>query len=82
MRAILLSAFGPPDALVATDLPDPLPGAGQALIEVEFASITFVETQIRAGKPPNPYTTKITPTVVADPRTTAMAYLIRALKFA
>jgi NADPH:quinone reductase len=54
VRAILLSAFGPPDALVVTDLPAPVPGPGQALIEVEFASITFVETQVRAGKPPNP----------------------------
>jgi NADPH2:quinone reductase len=51
VRAILLSSFGPPDALVATHLPDPVPGAGQALIDVEFASVTFVETQVRAGTP-------------------------------
>jgi NADPH2:quinone reductase len=54
VRAVLLSSFGPPDALVAADVPEPVPESGQALIEVEFASITFVETQVRAGKPPNP----------------------------
>lgn len=44
--------FGPPEVLVPTELPDPAPGRGQALIDVEIANITFVETQIRAGKAP------------------------------
>jgi NADPH2:quinone reductase len=54
MRAVVLTAFGPPSALVATDVPEPVAGPGQVLIEVEFASITFIETQIRAGHAPNP----------------------------
>jgi len=54
MRAVVLSAFGPPSQLVATEVPEPTPGPGQALIDVEFANITFVDTQIRAGRPPNP----------------------------
>src|SRR5258708_15632105 len=54
MRAVLLSAFGPPDVLVATRLAAPEAGTEQALIAVAYASITFVETQIRAGRPPNP----------------------------
>ena len=52
MRAVLLSEFGPPEVLVPADVPDPVPGPGQALIDVEIANITFVETQIRAGKAP------------------------------
>jgi plastocyanin len=40
--------------LVATEVPDPVPAPGEALIDVELASVTFVETQIRAGKPPHP----------------------------
>jgi NADPH2:quinone reductase len=40
--------------LVATDVADPIASADQALIDVEFASVTFVETQLRAGRPPNP----------------------------
>jgi NADPH:quinone reductase len=54
VRAVVLREFGPPEALVAVQVPDPAPGPGQALIEVEIASITFVETQVRAGNAPNP----------------------------
>src|SRR3954452_16856680 len=54
MRAIVLSEFGPPDVLVATEVPDPVVGEGQALIDVAFANITFVETIIRAGRAPVP----------------------------
>ncbi|MGW4134550.1 zinc-binding dehydrogenase [Amycolatopsis japonica] len=49
MRAVWLKEFGGPEVLVAGDAPDPVPAAGQVLIEVAFANITFVETQFRAG---------------------------------
>ncbi|WP_371785480.1 zinc-binding dehydrogenase [Streptosporangium subroseum] len=52
MRAVWLREFGGPEVLVAEDTPDPVAGPGQALIEVAFANITFVETQIRAGAGP------------------------------
>jgi len=54
LRAVVLRAFGPPSALVAAEVAEPVPGPSQVLIEVEFASITFIETQIRAGNAPNP----------------------------
>jgi NADPH2:quinone reductase len=54
VRAVLLREFGPPDRLVAEEVPDPVATPGQVLIDVEFASITFVETQLRAGHPPVP----------------------------
>lgn len=49
MRAVWLTEFGEPEVLVPSDTPDPVAGPGQALIEVSFANITFVETQIRSG---------------------------------
>jgi NADPH:quinone reductase len=49
----LVSEFGPPEVLKPAELPDPAAGPGQALIEVEIANITFVETQLRAGKAPH-----------------------------
>src|ERR1700754_2538280 len=49
MRAVLLSEFGPPGVLTPVDVPDPAPGAGQVLIDVAYANITFVETQFRAS---------------------------------
>ncbi|MET0206545.1 MAG: zinc-binding dehydrogenase [Thermoleophilaceae bacterium] len=52
MRAVWLSEFGGPEVLVAGEAPAPVPAPGQALIEVEYANITFVETQLRADSGP------------------------------
>jgi NADPH2:quinone reductase len=49
MRAVILNEFGPPENLVLSEVPDPVAGPGQVLIEVVAASITFIETQVRAG---------------------------------
>jgi NADPH:quinone reductase len=54
MRAVVLPEFGPPGNLALAEVPDPEPGPAQALIDVHVASVTFVETQVRSGRPPNP----------------------------
>jgi NADPH2:quinone reductase len=54
MRAIVQRELGPPDVLRIEEWPAPEPQAGQLLIEVEIANITFIETQLRAGRAPNP----------------------------
>ncbi|WP_327042260.1 zinc-binding dehydrogenase [Micromonospora ureilytica] len=51
MRAIWLREFGGPEMLVPGHAPDPVPGPGQVLIDVAHANITFIETQLRAGRP-------------------------------
>ena len=48
MKAVWLTEFGGPEVLVARDTPDPQAGPGQVLIDVAYASITFIETQFRA----------------------------------
>lgn len=52
MRAIWLRAFGTPSELRIEDTPEPEPSPGTALVDVAYAAITFVETQIRAGTGP------------------------------
>ncbi|MFI7610749.1 zinc-binding dehydrogenase [Nonomuraea terrae] len=52
MRAVVLRRYGGPEALVVEEVPDPVPGPGQVLVEVEVAGITFVETQLRADRGP------------------------------
>jgi NADPH:quinone reductase len=52
MRAVWVTEFGGPEVLVAGNAPDPVAEQGQALIAVEYANITFVETQLRAGRGP------------------------------
>lgn len=54
MRAVVVSEFGAPEVLVARDVPTPELGPGQALVDVEFAGVTFIETMLRAGRAPNP----------------------------
>ena len=54
MQAVVIAEFGPPEVLVAQEVEDPTLGRGDVLIEVEFANVTFVETQIRRGRPPHP----------------------------
>ncbi|GLZ56496.1 alcohol dehydrogenase catalytic domain-containing protein [Micromonospora sp. NBRC 107095] len=51
MRAIWLREFGGPEVLVPGTAPDPTPGPGQVLIDVAHVSITFIETQLRSGRP-------------------------------
>ncbi|WP_433327889.1 zinc-binding dehydrogenase [Spirillospora sp. CA-294931] len=58
MRAVWLKEFGGPEVLSVGDAPDPVAGPGQALVEVAFANITFVETQARSGAP-GPFTLEL-----------------------
>lgn len=47
-----MDRFGGPEVLVVRQVADPTPGRGQVLVAVEYAGITFVETQVRAGRGP------------------------------
>ncbi|WP_242901028.1 zinc-binding dehydrogenase [Actinomadura terrae] len=58
MRAVWLKEFGGPGVLVPGEAPDPVAGNGQALVDVEFVNITFVETQFRSGGP-SPFTAEL-----------------------
>jgi NADPH:quinone reductase len=52
MRAVVMDRFGGPEVLRLREVEDPTPGPGQVLVAVEYAAITFVETQVRAGRGP------------------------------
>ena len=60
MRAIIVRAFGGPEVLTLEEAPDPVPGAGQVLLDVGAAGVNPVDSYIRTGtyvrKPPLPYT--------------------------
>lgn len=49
MRVVQALRFGGPEVLVPGDAPDPVAGAGQVVVDVAVAGVTFVETQIRRG---------------------------------
>lgn len=52
MRAVVMDRFGGPEVLRIREVEDPVPGPGQVLVAVEYAGITYVETQVRAGRGP------------------------------
>ena len=54
MRAVVIREFGPPEVLEPADVDEVRAGPGEVVIDVELANVTFVETQVRAGKPPHP----------------------------
>ena len=58
MKAIRVHSNGGPDVLNYEDIPDPTPGAGQALVRVEAAGVNFIDVYQRMGvyKIPMPYT--------------------------
>jgi len=66
MRAVVVDAFGGPEVLRLTDVPSPVAEAGQALIDVAYANITFVETQVRAGRSPNPAMAPMLPAILGN----------------
>jgi NADPH2:quinone reductase len=66
MRAVVLNRFGPPSELVPVEVPDPVPGSGHVIVAVAAVSITFVETQIRAGHPPHPAMAPALPVILGN----------------
>jgi NADPH2:quinone reductase len=49
MRSMQVTRFGGPEVMRIADVPEPEPGRGEVLVEVEVAEIQFLDTQLRAG---------------------------------
>jgi len=50
MKALLCTRYGTPDDLELTDVPDPVPEPGQAVVRIKAAALNFFDTLIIAGK--------------------------------
>ena len=49
MKAITISSYGGPDVLTVTELPDPVPAAGEVLIAVRAFGLNHAEAYMRSG---------------------------------
>jgi NADPH2:quinone reductase len=49
MKAVVVTQFGGPQHLAYTDLPDPRPAAGEALVRLDYAGINFIDVYMRSG---------------------------------
>jgi NADPH2:quinone reductase len=55
MKAIVISRFGGPEVLEIRDMPEPVPGAGQEIVEVEAGGLNFADVlTARGGYPGTP----------------------------
>jgi NADPH2:quinone reductase len=66
MRAVVMREFGPPEVLQLAETAEPQAGPGQVVIDVKIANVTFVETQVRAGRPPHPAMLPALPAILGN----------------
>ncbi|TWH18759.1 NADPH:quinone oxidoreductase family protein [Prauserella rugosa] len=50
MRAAVVKDFGPPDSVATMDLPEPVAGPGEVLIDVEAAGVNFPDVLVVGGR--------------------------------
>ncbi len=50
MRALLCKAYGPPESLVIEELPDPVAGKGEAVVDIAYAALNFFDTLLLQGR--------------------------------
>ena len=59
MKALICETLGPPETLRIRDVAEPVPGPGEAILEVAYAALNFFDTLIIDGKyqvkPPLPF---------------------------
>lgn len=53
MKAVFVNRYGGLDALVYGDLPDPVPQAGEVLIDIHAASVNAADVKVREGATKN-----------------------------
>jgi len=66
VRAVIMREFGPPEVLEPGEAPEPATGDDQVVVDVELANVTFVETQVRAGRPPHPSMLPALPAILGN----------------
>ncbi|HZA08899.1 MAG TPA: quinone oxidoreductase, partial [Mycobacterium sp.] len=47
MRAIYIGEYGGPEVMTWTDMPDPTPGPGEALVRLRVAGVNYMDTGAR-----------------------------------
>src|SRR5690606_1738094 len=63
MHAIRLHEFGPAENLRWEEVGDPVPGAGEVLVDVAVAGVQLVATSIRSGAAGGPFPLPDLPTI-------------------
>ncbi|MEV4563430.1 zinc-binding dehydrogenase [Nonomuraea sp. NPDC049419] len=51
MKAVVIQEFGAPEGMAVVELPDPSPGRGEVLVEIEATGVAGADVFIRKGAP-------------------------------
>jgi NADPH2:quinone reductase len=54
VKAVVIHAIGGPDQLVLADMPEPVAGPGEVVIDIAYAGCNWADTQVRQGIYPHP----------------------------
>ena len=54
MKAILIEKTGGPEVMTYADVPEPVPGAGQALVQLAASGVNYIDVYYRTGLYPYP----------------------------
>jgi len=66
VRAVVMREFGPPEVLEPAEVDEVRAGRDEVVVDVEIANVTFVETQVRAGRPPHPSMLPALPAILGN----------------
>jgi len=66
VRAVVIREFGPPEVLKPAEADEVRAGPDEVVIDVQFANVTFVETQVRAGRAPHPSMLPALPAILGN----------------
>jgi NADPH2:quinone reductase len=66
VRVVVIREFGPPAVLEPAEVAEVQAGPDEVVIDVALANVTFVETQVRAGKPPHPSMLPALPAILGN----------------
>lgn len=50
MKAMAIARFGGPETLQLIDFPEPVPAAGEVLVNIEYAGVNFIDVYMRNGE--------------------------------
>src|SRR6266404_3183033 len=56
MKAVVIHKLGGPEQLTLAEMPDPVAGPGDVLLDVAYAGCNWADTQVRTGLYPHPMT--------------------------
>ncbi len=66
MRAVIMREFGPPEVLQPAEIAEVMAAPGEVVIDVETCGVTFVETQVRGGRPPRREMLPVLPAILGN----------------